>query len=68
MRSDNRRKEEKKISGAKVQIQGCQMVYFQTKNTNLGKIWGALEWKMLLYLMTIWNIFWSFYIIYCPLV
>jgi hypothetical protein len=20
--------------------QGCQMVYFQTKNTNLGKFWG----------------------------
>jgi hypothetical protein len=41
--------------------QGCQMVYFQTKNTNLGKIWRALEWKMLLHFMTIWNIFWSFW-------
>jgi hypothetical protein len=27
--------------------QGCQMVYFQTKNPNLGKIWRALGWKML---------------------
>jgi hypothetical protein len=25
------------------QIQGCQMVYFQTKNPNLGKFWRALE-------------------------
>jgi hypothetical protein len=32
------------------------MVYFQAKNPNLGKIWGALEWKMLSYFMTIWNI------------
>jgi hypothetical protein len=27
--------------------QGCQMVYFQTKNPNLGKFWRALIWKML---------------------
>jgi hypothetical protein len=32
------------------------MVCFQTKNPNLGKFWSALEWKMLLYFMTIWNI------------
>jgi hypothetical protein len=25
------------------------MVYFQTKNPNLGKFWRALEWKMLVY-------------------
>jgi hypothetical protein len=36
--------------------QGCQMVYFQTKNPNLGKFWRALELKMLVYFMTIWNI------------
>jgi hypothetical protein len=36
--------------------QGCQMVYFQTKNPNLGKFLMALEWKMLVYFMTIWNI------------
>jgi hypothetical protein len=23
------------------------MVYFQTKNPNLGKFWTALDWKML---------------------
>jgi hypothetical protein len=37
------------------------MFYFQTKNTNLGKIWRALEWKMLSHFMTIRNIFWSFW-------
>jgi hypothetical protein len=25
--------------------QGCQMVYFQTKNPNLGRFWRALDWK-----------------------
>jgi hypothetical protein len=34
-------------------LQGCQIVYFQTKNQNLGKFWRAFEWKMLVYLMTI---------------
>jgi hypothetical protein len=33
--------------------QGCQMVHFQTQNPNLGKIWRAMEWKLLLYFMTI---------------
>jgi hypothetical protein len=36
------------------------MVYFQTKNPNLGKFWMALEWKMLAYFVVIWNIL-------CPL-
>jgi hypothetical protein len=36
--------------------QGCRMVYFQTKYPNLGKFWMSLEWKMLLYFKTIWNI------------
>jgi hypothetical protein len=46
------------------QVQGCQMVYFQTKNPNLGIFWWALECKMLLYFMTIWNILRPFGIIY----
>jgi hypothetical protein len=25
------------------------MVYLQTKNPNLGKFWGALKWKMWVY-------------------
>jgi hypothetical protein len=36
--------------------QGCQMIYFQTKNPNLGKFWRALKWKMLTYFTAIWNI------------
>jgi hypothetical protein len=40
------------------------MVYFQAKNPNLGKFWNALEWKMLVYFKTIWNILWPFGIIY----
>jgi hypothetical protein len=27
--------------------QGCQMVYFHTKNLILGILWKALEWKIL---------------------
>jgi hypothetical protein len=34
--------------------QGCQMVYFQTKNPNLGKFWRALDWKMLVDFMALW--------------
>jgi hypothetical protein len=36
--------------------QGCQMVYFQTKNPNLGKFCRALEWKMSVYFLAIGNI------------
>jgi hypothetical protein len=36
--------------------QGCQMVYFYTKNPNLGKFWMCLQWKMLVYFMAIWSI------------
>jgi hypothetical protein len=36
--------------------QGCQMVYFETKNPTLGKFWRALDGKMLQYLIAIWNI------------
>jgi hypothetical protein len=50
------------------QKQGCQMVYFQTKNPNLGKFWRALDWKMLIYFMAIWNILWRFGIFYDHLV
>jgi uncharacterized Tic20 family protein len=45
-------------------IQGCQKVYFKTKNRNLGKFWRALEWKILVYFMTIWNILLPFGIVY----
>jgi hypothetical protein len=47
---------------------GCQMVYFRTKNTNLGKLWMELcryiLWPFglfyghLVYFMAIWSILW----------
>jgi hypothetical protein len=40
------------------------MVCFQTKNSNLGKFWRALDWKMLIYFMPIWNILQAFGIFY----
>jgi hypothetical protein len=40
------------------------MVCFQTKNPNSGKFWRALEWKMLVYFMAIWNILRPFGIFY----
>jgi hypothetical protein len=40
------------------------MVCFQTKNPNLGKFFRALDWKMLIYFIAIWNILWRFGIIY----
>jgi hypothetical protein len=48
--------------------QGCQMVYFQTKNPNSGKFWGALDCKLLIYCMAIWNILRTFGIFYDHLV
>jgi hypothetical protein len=44
------------------------MVYFQTKNPNLGTFWRAPDWKMLMYLMAIWNILQTFGIFYDYLV
>jgi hypothetical protein len=53
-------------------LQGCQMVYFQTKNPDCGKLWRGLQWKMLVYYKAIWSIFgyivWSFVIFYGYLV
>jgi hypothetical protein len=52
--------------------QGCQMVWFQTKNPNLGKFWRASDWKMfsghLEYFMEIWDILWRFWTFYGDLV
>jgi hypothetical protein len=44
--------------------QGCQMVSFQTKNPDFGKFWRALNWKMLIYFMALWNILQTFSIFY----
>jgi hypothetical protein len=32
------------------------MVYFQTKNPNMGKFWSVLQWKMCVYFMDILSI------------
>jgi hypothetical protein len=47
---------------------GCQMVYFQTKNPNLGQFRGALDWKMYKYFMAISNNLQTFGIFYDHLV
>jgi hypothetical protein len=44
------------------------MVYFQTKNSNLGKFWRALELEKFLYSMAIWKISRPFGILYGHLV
>jgi hypothetical protein len=36
-------------------VQGCQIVYFQTKNRHSGTFWRVLHWKMV-YFMAIWSI------------
>jgi hypothetical protein len=41
----------------KEESQGCQMVHFKTKTPNLGTFCRAIEWKMLLYFNTIWDIY-----------
>jgi hypothetical protein len=41
-------------------VQGCQMVCFQAKNPKLDKFLRAIEWKMPVYFVVIWNILRSF--------
>jgi hypothetical protein len=36
------------------------MVYFQTKDPNLGKFLRTLDWKMLIDFLAIWNILMTF--------
>jgi hypothetical protein len=33
----------------------CQMAYFQTKISNLGKFWMVVRWMILVYFVTIWS-------------
>jgi hypothetical protein len=44
------------------------MVFFQTKNSNFGKGWRALELKMLINYMVSWSILWTFGTLYGHLV
>jgi hypothetical protein len=48
--------------------QDFKMAYFHSKNPNLGLLWRALEWKILVYFRTIWNILLPFGIFYGILV
>jgi hypothetical protein len=49
-------------------IQGCQMVYFLTKKSNLGKFWSVLKGNLLIYFMAIWSILRPNCIFYCNMV
>jgi hypothetical protein len=44
------------------------MVYFQTENSNLGKFWSVLRWKMLANCKAMWSILLHFGIFSCRLV
>jgi hypothetical protein len=44
------------VQYCKSQTHGCQMVYFRTKNLNLGKVCRVLQWKMLAYFMAVCSI------------
>jgi hypothetical protein len=48
--------------------QGCQIVHFQTKDSNLGKYWRVLQWKMLIYFISIWYSLRTFGIVFGHLV
>jgi hypothetical protein len=37
------------------------MVYFQTKNSNFVNFWRAMEWKMLVHFIPIWDELWPWY-------
>jgi hypothetical protein len=39
---------------------GCQMVYLNTKIPIFGIFWRALEWKILVYYLALWYIWWPF--------
>jgi hypothetical protein len=49
-------------------MQGCQMVYFQTKIPIFAEFWMVLKWKVLVYFMPIWSVLRSFGLSYCHLV
>jgi hypothetical protein len=58
----------KRRQSCSARVQGCQMVYFQTKNRNLGKFWRVLQWRMEVYFLALWSILQPFYIFYGHLV
>jgi hypothetical protein len=51
----------RKAAIKKIPAQGCQMVLFSDQKSQFWYIFfGALDWKMLIYVMAIWNISWTF--------
>jgi hypothetical protein len=58
----------KNATSFRIESQGCQMVYFQTQNPNLGKFFRAVEWNRMVhsipthleYITTIRYILWLF--------
>jgi hypothetical protein len=48
--------------------QGCQMVYFQTKNSTLGKFWCVMQRKMLVNFMTIILVYYTIIIVYYTII
>jgi hypothetical protein len=57
----------RRFSRSGFRLQGCQMVFIQTKNPNLGKFWRVLQRKML-YFNAICSILRSFGIFFPVLV
>jgi hypothetical protein len=47
-----------------IPVQGCQTVYFLTKNFNLGKFWRVLQWKMFPFMRSILRSFGIFFAIW----
>jgi hypothetical protein len=47
-----------------IAVQGCQMVYFQTKNRNLGTFRRVLQCEMLVYFTATWSILRTFDLVY----
>jgi hypothetical protein len=60
----------KNESGQPVQLPAAGLPdgLYSNQNRKMSKFWGALEWKILVYFMTIWNILLPFGIMYGHLV
>jgi hypothetical protein len=52
----------------KLCVRVARWFHFKPKNPSWGKFWRALEWKMLAYSKTMWNILQPFSLIYGLLV
>jgi hypothetical protein len=48
------------LTEAATENQSCQIIYFRTKNHNLGKCLNASDWKIWIYFYDTWNILQAF--------